>query len=182
VAVRPPVKRLTVYSLTTYSSSIPEPSLRFNGPRRLPWCGSTAHMDLIFAAFLLIFLLVSTLGWAVVYSRRPDHVDGSGKDLAYARLWASAIPLAVVLVLIAASFTAFFASDDAGGVERIRSAVGAVPVRIALVICGVATMVPFAACVKAWRDSRWTLPVRVHMSVYLVALIALLGLLLLAGG
>jgi len=138
-------------------------------------------MDLIFASLLLIFLMASTLGWALVYSRRPDHVDGSGKDLAYARLWASAIPLAVVLVLIAASFTALFASDDAGGVERIRSAVDAVPVRIALLMCAVATLVPCAACAKAWQDSRWTLPVRVHMSVYLVALAALLGLLLLAG-
>ena len=84
-------------------------------------------MELIAAALLLIFLLASTLGWAVIYSRRSVDENILDSDLARTRLWASAVPLGVILVLIAASFMALFTGHLTGGIDRLRYGLGMWP-------------------------------------------------------
>jgi len=138
-------------------------------------------MDLIAAALLLIILLASTLGWAIVYSRRAVDGDAMDDDLARTRLWASAVSLGVILVLIGASFLALFSSHSIGGVESLRYALGMWPTVVGLVLCGALSVVPLFACFRAWRRSSWTTATRVHMSAFLVALVAAIALLLLAG-
>jgi hypothetical protein len=138
-------------------------------------------MDLIAAALLLIFLLASTLGWAIVYSRQSLNGNTVDDDLARTRLWASAVPLGVILVLIAASFLALFSSHPIGGVESLRYALGMWPTVVGLALCGVVSLVPCATCFRAWRTSSWTTASRVHMSVFIVALAAVIALLLSAG-
>ena len=138
-------------------------------------------MDLIVAALLLIFLLASTLGWAVVYSRQSLSSNVVDDDLARTRLWASAVPLGVILVLIAASFLALFSSHPIGGMESLRYALGIWPTVAGLVLCGVVSLVPCVRCVRAWRSSSWTTPARIHMSGFLVALVLVNVLLLSAG-
>ena len=138
-------------------------------------------MDLIMAALLLIFLLGSTLGWAVVYSRHTISGNALDDDLARTRLWASAVPLGVILVLIAASFIALFQSHPIGGMESLRYALGMWPTVAGVLLCGAASLVPVASCVRAWRSSRWTQSARLHMSGFLAALVAAIVLLLLAG-
>jgi len=139
------------------------------------------EMDLIAAALILIFLLASTLGWALVYSRRAVNGDAMDDDLARARLWASAVPLGVILVLIAASFLALFSSHPIGGVASLRYALGMWPTVVGLAFCGAVSLVPCAKCFRAWRTSSWTKSARVHMSVFLVALVTAIILLLAAG-
>ena len=138
-------------------------------------------MDLIAAALLLIFLLASTLGWAIVYSRQSVSGNVVEDDLARTRLWASAVPLGVILVLIAASFMAVFSTGETGGTESLRQALGRWPTVVGLVLFGAISFVPCAKCVRAWRNSSWTTSTRVHMSVYLGALVLVIVLLLLAG-
>ena len=135
-------------------------------------------MDLIAAALLLIFLLASTLGWAIVYSRRAVGDDAVDDDLASTRLWASAVPLGVILVLIATSFLALFSSHPIGGVESLRYALGMWPTVVGLVLCGALSVVPLFACFRAWRRSSWKTATRVHMSVFLLALLTVIVLLL----
>jgi len=138
-------------------------------------------MDLIAAAFILIFLLVSTLGWAIAYSRKSVEGAAVDDDLAHTRLWASAIPLGIILVLIAASFMALFSSHPVGGMASLRYALGMWPTEAGLVLCGVVSTIPSFRCLQAWRTSQWTLPVRVHMTGFLVALVLAIVILLLAG-
>jgi hypothetical protein len=138
-------------------------------------------MDLIAAALLLIILLASTLGWAIVYSRRAVDGDAMDDDLARTRLWASAVSLGVILVLIGASFLALFSSHSIGGVESLRYALGMWPTEVGLALCGVVSLVLCARYFRAWRRSSWTTATRVHMSAFLVALVAAIALLLLAG-
>ena len=139
-------------------------------------------MDLIAAALLLIFLLASTLGWAVVYSRQSPSGNVVDDDLARTRLWASAVPLGVILVLIAASFMALFRAHPIGGIESLRYALGMWPAVAGLVLCGAAALVPSVKCVRAWRSSSWDTSARLHMSGFLVALLVAIVLLLVAGG
>jgi len=139
-------------------------------------------MDLIAAALLLIFLLASTLGWAVIYSRRAVDENTLDDDLARTRLWASAVPLLLILLLIAVSFMALFSAHPLAGMDRLRYALGMWPTAVGLALCVIASIVPCARCVRAWRDSRWTTAARLHMSVFVLALMLVLVLLLRAGG
>jgi hypothetical protein len=138
-------------------------------------------MDLIAAALLLIFLLASTLGWAVVYSRQSLSGNVMDDDLARTRLWASAVPLGVILVLIAASFMALFHSHPIGGIESLRYALGMRPTVAGLILCGAGSLVPGVKCVRAWRSSNWATSARLHMSGFLLALVLAIALLLMAG-
>ena len=138
-------------------------------------------MDLIAAALLLIFLLASTLGWAVIYSRRTVDENALDDDLARTRLWASAVPLLLILLLIAVSFIALFSSMDTEGTDTLRWALGTLPARAGLVLCVVGSAVPVVRSARAWSDGRWTLAAKVHMSGFLVALLAAIALLLMAG-
>ena len=138
-------------------------------------------MDLIAAALLLVFLLASTLGWAIVYSRRS--VDGHAVDegLARTRLWASAVPLGIIVVLIAASFLAVFSAHPISGIQRLRYALGMWPTVVGLVLCAIAAVIPCVSCIRAWRTSGWTAATRVHISVFLVVLVLVIIILLSAG-
>jgi hypothetical protein len=167
--------------MDTYSAR--QHSRRVGGGRKAVslGCRGEGEMELLVAALLLIFLLASTLGWAVVYSRQSLGGSAVDDDLARTRLWASAVPLGVILVLIAASLMALFRSHPIGGIESLRFALGMRPTVVGLVVCGAAALVPSVKCVRAWRSSNWATSVRLHMSGFLLALVVAIALLLRAG-
>lgn len=137
-------------------------------------------LTLLVAGGLLGFLLVSTLVWALQAARGAGQQGAAADGLSTARLWAAAIPFAVVLVLVVASILALFSPGESG-VARLLEALGSLPVRLGLVVCTVAALLPGYLCVRAWLKGDWRFGDKLHYSVFVVALLLSLGMLLAMG-
>ena len=131
---------------------------------------------LLAAGGLLGFLLVSTLAWALQAVRGTRQGGAAADSLSAARLWAAAVPLAVVLVLIVASILALLSPGESG-MARLLEALGSTPVRLGLVLCAVAALAPGFLCVRAWLRREWRFAERLHYSVFVAALLLSLGML-----
>jgi len=129
---------------------------------------------------LLGFLLVSTLVWALQAAHGAGQGGAVGDSLSAARLWAAAVPFAVVLVLVVASILALFSPGEPG-MARLLGALGSTPVRLGLVVCAVAAVAPGCRCVRAWLKRDWRFGERLHYSVFVAALLLSLGMLLVVG-
>jgi hypothetical protein len=129
---------------------------------------------------LLGFLLLSTLVWALQAARGAGQRGAAADSLSAARLWAAAVPLAVVLVLVVASILALFSPGESG-MARLLGALGSTPVRLGLVVCAAAALAPGYRCVQAWLEGDWRFGERLHYSVFVAALVLSLGMLLVVG-
>ena len=140
----------------------------------------TDVLMLLVVGGLLGFLVVSTLVWALQAARGIGQEGAAADSLLRARLWAAAVPLAVVLVLVVASVVALFSPGESGGV-RLLEALGSMLVRLGLVVCAVAALAPGYLCVRAWLKGDWRFGERLHYSIFVAALFLTLGLLFAMG-
>ena len=136
----------------------------------------TDLLMLLAAGGLLGFLVASTLVWALQAARGIGQEGAAADSLLQARLWAAAVPLVAVLVLVVASVMALFSPGESG-MARLLEALGSTPARLGLVVCAVAALAPSYLCVRAWSKGDWRFGERLHHSLFVVGLLLSLGIL-----
>ncbi len=131
---------------------------------------------LIAAGLLLLLLFGSTLWWAYASLVRMDS-ETRVTGLARARLWASVLPLTLVVLVAAAAVTGLFAHGNSG-TGRLIEAMASPAITAGLVLCGVAGAYPACLSVRIWVASSGRARERLHLSLHLVAMYAAIVMLL----
>jgi len=135
-------------------------------------------LSIVLAVTLLTLLSASTLVWATKYAARTAK-EGMPGLMDRARLWAAAVPFAVILVLIAVSGTALLA-EQGRGLDRFLSALASGPARLGLLLCALAALVSACLCGLVWRRGEATRGARLHLTAHVAGLCVLVGVLLAA--
>lgn len=135
-------------------------------------------LSIVLAMALLTLLFASTLVWATRYAARTAN-EGLPGLMDRARLWASAVPFTVILVLIAVSGTALLA-EQGRGLDRFLSALASGPARLGLLLCVLASLVPACLCGRIWQQREASPGARLHLTAHVAGLCVLVGVLLAA--
>jgi choline-glycine betaine transporter len=132
--------------------------------------------NLVAAAVLVGLLFVSTSFWALSQAR----ATGSGQqsnDIVRARLWAAAMSFALLTVIIVASWMALL-SAGTSGTERLVRAVSSPVVVAGLLLCAVVAAYPAYLCMRIWRSDSGRVVERLHLTLHMGAVYAVVVLLL----
>ena len=134
-------------------------------------------LSIVVVVLILVMLFASTLIWAARYAAGKSPIDRSSRLIDRARLSATAVPLGLMLLLIAVSAVALVAGYGQGS-ERLFSALASRPARLALLLCAMATTVPVYYCGLIWYKGAASLGARLHLFAHVGLLCALMGVLL----
>jgi hypothetical protein len=131
---------------------------------------------LAIAAALVVLLFISTTAWALQHLRASPQVPQAG-EIVRARIWAAGVSFAQLLVLIIASTMALFVAGETGPL-RLLAAVASPVVEMGLGLCGIVALYPAYLCGRAWRSKSGRFKERVHLTLHLAGIYALVFVLL----
>ena len=135
--------------------------------------------NLVAAAVFLGLLFVSTSVWALSQARATGRGPQSS-GMVRARLWAAAMSFALLTVVIVASWMALL-SAGTSGTERLVRAVTSLVVVAGLLLCAVVAAYPAYLCVRTWRSDSGRVVERLHLTLHMGAVYAVVLLLLALG-